>query len=487
MSRNIRIRIERDSPVPIYRQIAESIRQRIEAGLLPSGYKLPPSRRLAERLGVARISVVNAYAELQSEGLVRAYPARGTFVTGKRAGSRKGAAPDLIGGSTTWRALHRLAHRQGVIDLSGGAPSPEFLPVNAIRHAVNAVLERDGAIALDYEPTEGYFPLRRAVRDHVASLGIECRPDDVLITGGCQQALDLAVQALVGEGETILTTNPTYLGLLDIARARRIRLIGLPCDDEGLVVEGLEDAIEEWEPRLIAITPTFHNPTGTVMSLPRRRFLLEVAATYGVPILEDGVYHELHYERVPPPPLRTLSDKVLYASGFSKILLPGTRIGYLIAGGEWHDRLVQVKRAADICSPGLNQRGLHFYLADGALPGHLSRLREALRARRDLAVGELREHLPGARFTVPQGGIYIWAELPPGPTAAELYATAVEHGVAFAIGTLFHTDGSGERYMRLNFAAVPERELAVGIRRLGQAWRELGEDMDKSRHPAPIL
>jgi GntR family transcriptional regulator/MocR family aminotransferase len=328
-----------------------------------------------------------------------------------------------------------------------------------------------------YEETEGYPPLRQAVSEYMASLGIHSREEQVLITGGCQQALDLAVQALLGEGDVLLTTNPTYLGILDIARVRRVTVVGVPVDEEGVRVDLLEAAIEAHKPRLIYLAPTHHNPTGTVMPVHRRRHLLKIAAAANVPILEDGVYHELSYGGEPPPPLKALDQDgiVLHASGFSKIVLPGTRIGYLIAERPIWERLLRVKQAADICTPGLNQRAMHEYLQTGALVGHLNRVRRACRERRDAALEAARRHLPHeARWSEPRGGVYLWIELPHhGPTAAELYVSAIQHGVSFAIGAMFHTDGGGAYFLRLNFAVQPPDKIEEGIRRLGTAWRTL--------------
>ncbi len=488
------IPLARDSVEPIYKQLARYFRLQIESGRLLPGDRLPPTRDLARALGIGRISVVNAYAELQEEGHIAAHPGRGTYVIGARpASSGRPAAWSLPGAAAfSMREMTRLARRPGVIAFSGGTPSEEFLPVEALRQAINIVLDRDGASAVDYEETEGYPPLRAHIAEYVRSLGIQCHSDDVLITGGAQQALDLVVQSVLGEGDVLLTSNPTYLGMLDIAHVRRVIPVGVPMDHDGIRLDLLEAAIQERRPGLIYVAPTHHNPTGTVMPIHRRRQLLALAKRYEIPILEDAVYHELGYRGAPPPPLKALDEDrlVLHASGFSKILLPGTRTGYLIASGPLRDRLVRVKQAADVCTPGLNQRAMHVFLASGALAGHLNRVRTALRQRCEAACEAAERYLPpGTQWTPPTGGLYLWVRLPDeGPTAAELYITAIQHGVSYAIGTLFHTDGSGDRYLRLNFSAHPPERIEEGIKRLGAAWQDWRATYDSSvAKRAPIL
>jgi len=488
----IDIPLFKDSVEPIYQQLARHFKLQIESGRMLPGDRLPPTRDLARHLGVGRISVVNAYAQLQSQGLIAAHPGRGTFVTGARPASTAATQWPLIGDlNLSMREITRLARQPGVIAFSGGTPPEEFLPVEALRHAINTVLDRDGAAAVAYEDAEGYPPLRTCVSEYVTSLGIQCHPDDVLITGGTQQALDLVIQTLLGEGDAIITSNPTYLGILDIAHVRRVIPIGIPMDADGMRLDALEAAIVDHQPRLIYLNPTYHNPTGRVMPMHRRRQLLMLAKQYGIPVLEDAVYHELGYRNDPPPPLKALDEDgiVLHASGYSKILLPGTRIGYLIANGPLRDRLARFKQAADVCTPGLNQRAMHVYLANGALAGHLNRVRHELRTRCDAAITAARRYLPsGAQWDEPTGGLYLWIQLPEdGPTAAELYVTAIQHGVSYAIGTLFHTDGGGNRHIRLNFATYPPARIQEGLKRLGEAWNAWQEMYGSATRRTPIL
>lgn len=483
------IHIDRESEEPIYKQLIRQIQMQIESGELPAGTRLPASRTLAKKIDVSRISVVNAYAELRAEGYLSAHAGRGTFVSRDNSA----AAHTVSGNGMTvesnnfpdqsMRDLMRLARRQGIINFSHGKPPSEFFPVASLRDAINTVIDRDGANALSYEVAEGYAPLRAAVRDYVGALGIQTRANNVLITGGAQQALDLVVQALVAEGETIVTSNPTYIGMIDIARTRRIKIHGIPMDEHGIRLDCLEHYLMENNPRLIFVMPSFQNPTAQVMPLHRRRQLLNLAHTYGVPIVEDAVYHEFRFEGEAIAPVKAFDNDnmVIHISAFTKMFLPGMRIGYLIAGGNQFERLVRVKQAADISTSGLNQRVIHLLMQRGILSHHLERNNRELRRRRDAAISAAEEHLPpGTRWNVPQGGLYMWAKLPEtGPTSAELFIAAVQNSVAFAIGNIFYLSGGGAFNMRLNYGLQSPEYIEEGFRRLGRAWRNLACDYDE--------
>jgi DNA-binding transcriptional MocR family regulator len=481
---NLSIALDREGEEPIYRQLIRHIKMQIESGALPAGSRLPASRDLAQQLNISRISVVNAYAELRAEGYLSAHAGRGTFVSRDSSPptlpSDKPGTPSSNDSHTADRSLRdmmRLARQPGVISFGHGSPPIDFLPIQYLRDAINTVLDRDGGRALGYEMTEGYGPLRGAVRDYVSALGIQCSPNNVLITGGTQQALDLVVQSILSEGEVMVTENPTYIGLIDIARTRRVQLHGIPIDEEGIRLDYLENYIIDNQPRLIYVMPSFQNPTGTVMPLHRRRQLLNLANDYNVPILEDGVYHEFRFEGDSVPPLKALDDTgiVIHASGFTKMLLPGIRIGYVICDGSHYSRLVRVKQAADISTPGLNQRAIHIMLERGIMSQQLERNNREFRHRRDVAVAAAKRYFPpGTQWHTPEGGIYMWVRLPSnGPTSAELYITAIQMGVAYAIGNVFYVSNPDNYSIRLNYGAHSSHEIEEGFRRLGKAWQEL--------------
>ncbi|MBC7811185.1 MAG: PLP-dependent aminotransferase family protein [Burkholderiales bacterium] len=507
---HLTIVLDRDGEEPIYRQLIRHIRIQVESGALPPGTRLPASRDLARQLNISRISVVNAYAELRAEGFLSAHAGRGTFIAGSGSSNGNGQSAHHHNGSNghsshngsngsnnsnseaplsdvSIRQMMRMARKPGIITFSHGAPPLEFFPMQYLRDAINTVLDRDGSRALAYEVPEGFGPLRVAVRDYVSAMGIRCSADDILITGGTQQAIDLVIQSLLGEGELLVTENPTYLGVIDIARTRKLQLHGISMDEEGIRLDQLENFIIDNQPRLLYVMPTYQNPTGAVMSLHRRRQLLNLAAEYKVPILEDGVYNEFRFEGEALPPLKALDEtgNVIYASGFTKTLLPGMRIGYVITNHTHYERLLRVKQAADISTSGLTQRTIHMMLERGVLASQLERNGRELKRRRDVALAAAaRSFPPGTTWNTPHGGLYMWVELPKsGPTAAELYIAAIQAGVAYAIGNVFYTNGCGSYRLRINYGAQAPADIEEGFKRLGKAWRELAcdyADLEKS-------
>ena len=470
------IRIDRDSAEPIYRQLIAQLRALIDSGELLPGSRLPASRGLAVELGISRISVVNAYSALRAEGLLKGRAGKGSFVARKPA-TRPAQPKPLPAANRRAPAIRQSlsrSQREGIIDFGGGTPPSEFFPVRYLQDAINQVIDRDGAAALSYEVAEGYLPLRIAVRDYVRAIGIRCRHQDVLITGGAQQAIDLVVQSLVNPGETLLTADPTYLGILDIAQARRVRIQGIPIDEHGIRIDALESAFRELQPRLLYVMPSYQNPTGHHMPLHRRRQLLRLAAAHAVPILEDEVYREFRFEGEALPPLKALDDSgvVIHTNAFTKVLLPGVRIGYLVADGATYQRLARVKQAADISTSGLNQRAIHLLLERGVLAQQLERNRLELRRRRNAALEAAKRHFPpGSSWLSPQGGLFLWVELPAaGPSAADTLAVALERGAAFATGGQFSTRAGYAHALRLNFGLHPPAVIDAGFRKIGEAW-----------------
>jgi 2-aminoadipate transaminase len=372
------------------------------------------------------------------------------------------------------REILKVTAQPDVISLAGGLPAPELFPVDEYRRAFEWVLETDGAQALQYGPSEGYRPLRQLLAERLSGFGMRCSADDLLITNGSQQALDLLGKVFLNPGDTILVERPTYLGALQAFNQYQPTYLAVGMDDDGMHVDEVERALSSSRHRikLIYALPNFQNPTGRSLSLERRHRLVEVASRFGVPIIEDDPYGELRYEGEHLPSLKSLDRDgvVIYLGTFSKILAPGFRLGWVVAAPDALETLLHAKQPSDLHTGMAQQMATWQVARDGFVDAHVERIKAFYRERRDVMLRALEEHFPqDAHFTRPAGGLFVWAELPSFIDTRELLLDAVRDKVAFVPGQGFHSDHSGSNTMRLNFSNVPPDSLREGVRRLGQA------------------
>jgi GntR family transcriptional regulator/MocR family aminotransferase len=490
----MRIPLDRQSPVPLYRQIETFLRQGILAGGLAPDTRLPATRQLARDLGVNRITVETAYAELEADGLIFSRAGSGSYVLPPcapptRVPPDSPACPPWPAWQQAVQARDELAHialpdiapagAPRPISFAGGIGDPRLFPADDFRKVMQAVMRRDGAAALDYGDPRGYAPLRDTIARVLASQGLQAQPDNILITAGSQAAIALVAQLLLKPADAILVESPTYSGALDLFRALRLRVVGIPTDARGMQVEALDSLLARHRPGLIYTIPNFHNPTGTCLSSQRRRQLIAVADRYDVPILEDDFVGDLRYEGRAQPALKALDPggRVIYVSTFSKMLMPGLRVGFLAAEGPAYAGLAGLKRASDLATSTLIQRALEAYVTVGRYQAHLRRSCQVYRKRRDAMLRAIRRHLPaGVRCDPPQGGLFVWLRLPEPLSAGQLLPLAAEEGVTFDPGCRFFPGGGGgcAGCLRLNFAIQTPEAIDEGIRRLRRAIRRLG-------------
>lgn len=475
----MKIPLDRGSGRSLYLQIADFIDQQISAGNLPPGIMLPPIRTLAEQLAVSKTTITMAYAELEAAGRVAGHVGQGTMVTAAapvlKAVTPPLALPQRAPGAAVINDLLRIGERPGLINFTTSSPAPDQLPVDAFARCLRTVLQEDGAAAFLYGPAGGYEPLRQSVARHITERGIVATPDEVLITAGAQQALDLSVRGLVAPGEWVVVESPCYMGALEVLEVHGARVAPAPMDEGGLIVEQLEPLFRRLRPRMLYTTPTFQNPTGASLSLERRRRLVELAARWNVIVVEDTVCSELELTGPAPPALRALGGPVVHCGSFSKGLLPGIRIGYLVAAPEVIQRLTLLKQASDLNSPGLLQRALARFLDAGHLAPHLRRVLGVYRERRSAALAALERHFPAAaRWTRPAGGLHIWVTMPPPVDVSALYVAAIGAGVGFTPGVLFFPAGGASHHLRLSYGAEPPERIEAGIARLASLLRSPG-------------
>jgi DNA-binding transcriptional MocR family regulator len=474
---------------PVYRQIVQVLEGKIADGSLVPGVRLPPERLLADALDLSRATIVQAYRELESRGLVRRYTGRGTFVS---------AAPDSSGAPFAWRGRVAVAALRGsdsvIRDLvhqstdpsllcsGAGVPALERFPVEAFRRSLDRVLRQHGHAVWAHASTEGLPALREAIAERIGG-----HPEKILVLAGAQQGLDLLARCLIDPGDTVIVDRPGYLGALHTFRAAGARLAGWDVTRHDL--DELEDLLVRYRPKLIYTNPTFHNPTGWTMPIRLRRDFLELATRLRVPIIEDDTYRDLSLGTTPPPPsLHELDSQsvVIHLNTFSKVLAPGLRLGWLSAAEPIVDQLTLIKQGADPHTHTLVQHIVTDMIVDGTYDRHLVELRGEHLRRRDGLDAALRRHMHGdlLRWSVPQGGLYFWCRLPGRVSTAAVAAAARREAVTFAAGQLFYPDHAGDRELRLCFSSLPLSRAEDVATRLARSIAAVRRDIGA---PAPML
>ena len=399
--------------------------------------------------------------------------------------------------SSAIRELLKFTQRPEVISFAGGLPASEVFPSERFREACCKVLEQKPHLALQYGATEGYEPLREMIARHIARYGIKAKSENVLITSGSQQALDLIGKLLINSGDRVLVEAPTYLGALQAFSVYGADYVSVPCDEYGLRSDMLENPLRSG-PKFMYVLPNFQNPGGTTLSEGRRHELVLLADKYGIPIVEDDPYGQLRYEGEHLPPLVVLDREnlrrddgysignVIYLSTFSKTLAPGIRLGWIVAPPEVISKLVQLKQGADLHSSTFVQMVAHEVARDNFLDEHIKLIRRVYRERRDVMLEALTQHFPPeVTWTRPKGGLFLWVTLPTGADAQKLFETAVRENVAFVPGDCFYAPNGhpeeGRRHLRLNFSSASPDQIREGIHRLSIAVKKQLEGL----HPLP--
>ncbi len=383
--------------------------------------------------------------------------------------------------SSIIRELLKLTQRPEVISFAGGLPAPEVFPVARFQEACHRVLHTQASTALQYGPTEGYRPLRELIVAHMARYGILATVDNVMITSGSQQALDLIAKLLINRGDRILVESPSYLGALQAFDLMGAEYVTVPIDDDGLQTCEMEQALRSG-PKFMYILPNFQNPGGVTLSRSRRDELVALSDKYGIPIVEDDPYGQLRYEGEHITPLVVLDrtnlprdgsyklGNVIYLSTFSKVLAPGLRLGWIVAPGEVIAKLVQLKQSADLHTSSFAQMVAYEVARDGFIDEHVKLIRSVYKERRDAMLAALDDYFPPeVSWTRPHGGLFLWVTMPPGIDSSRLLDSALRQDVAFVPGEPFFPNGDAGSHMRLNFSNAKPEQIREGIRRLSIA------------------
>ena len=488
------LQLQAESHIPLYVQLRDQLRALVHAGELRPGDRIPASRELAQHLGVHRTTVANAYAELESEGLIEGHVGRGTFIRANARPLQIAPPPSLVpGGTIRWESLFADEHGDDALDRlirttppSGisfvvARPPEEHFPLAEMRHCCNVVMRREGVRILQYGATDGYPPLRKALLELLRSEGMQVREENLLITDGCQQALDLICKVFLRPGDAVVLENPTYPGTIAVLASARARCLGVPVRTEtgpgatpGLDLDALEQTLAANRVKLMFLMPDFHNPTGLSMTLEARRKLLEIASKHQVPIIEDHIYARLlaRGDRLPSLKQMDRANVVVQTDSFSKVAFPGLRVGWVVAPANVIDRLRVVKQSTDLHTDQLSQAVMAEFTRRGLLLRQVALVRKLCASRLAAVEDALVRHMPSdTRWTHPNGGMSIWLELPPGFDANELLVRARERGVVFAPGRYFYVQSPQPNTLRLGFAELEERQIARGVAMLGDILR----------------
>ncbi len=370
------------------------------------------------------------------------------------------------------RALFAVANRPEVVSLAGGMPYIAGLPLEEIAETMRRLIVERGATALQYGSGQGDQELREQIVEVMKLEGIHAHPDDIVVTTGSQQAVDLMTRIFVNPGDVIIAEAPSYVGALGVFRAHQADVVHVPMDENGLVPESLDETITRLKAagkrvKLLYTVPNFHNPAGVTLSLERRPKIVEIARRHGVLILEDNPYGLLGFDSEPLPAMRSMSDDgVVYLGSFSKTFAPGFRVGWAVAPHAVREKLVLASEAAILCPSNASQMAISSYLEHHDWLGQIKSFRVQYRERRDAIIEALEEHLPAASWTVPAGGFYTWVKLPEGLDSKSMLPRAVTERVAYVPGTAFYMDSRGADHMRLSFCYPTPERIREGVRRL---------------------
>jgi 2-aminoadipate transaminase len=490
------ISLDANSDVPIYRQLYETIASLIRSAHMVPGDRLPPTRELAGELGLNRTTVSAAYALLESEGLIKGHVGRGSYVTGEPAPS----AADGI----DWEQLlepgwpagvpaSALAPSDGTISFATSRPSEQLFPLDEFRATVQEVIAGEAASTiLQLGSPGGYAPLREHLLAEARRAGLARAHDEVVITNGCQQALDLIQRVLVRAGDVVVVEDPVYPGLRNTFLRAGARLAGVPVGLEGVDSELLERTLLRERPRLVVLTPNFQNPTGTTMPPAARRAVLRAAREVGTVVVENDIYGELRYQGDTLATLKELDDRgdVVQMRSFSKVAFPGLRVGWITGPRVLLARIEEAKQWTDLHTDQLSQAVLLRFAESGRLARHRDRIVAAGAERLRAVLSACEGSLPGgARFTRPQGGMNLWVRLPEPLDSGEVLARAQRESVTYLPGRYFEVARRDPGALRLSFAGLAPDKIRSGIAVLGRIFTKELERARDAHHvqPAPAM
>ncbi|MDF2672651.1 MAG: GntR family transcriptional regulator [Clostridiales bacterium] len=467
------LNINKESEEPMYFQLYEKIKNLIENGSFKDDEKLPPIRSFAKKLGVNNITIINAYKMLEQKNYVYSKAGSGTYIRGIITNKYNNSSISNV----TLMEQGYTKTDQNQINFSTSTPNPELFPVEEFKEVLNEVLIRDGGYAFGYQEPQGYYPLRESYKQYLYERGIDVLTEEVNVISGAQQGIDIISKALVNFNDTIIVESPTYSGALAAFKSRGANIIEIPILEDGIDCIELEAVLKTTNIKLIYVMTSFQNPTGISYSQDKKLQLLYLAQKYDCYILEDEYLSELRYYGESDLPIKALDggNKVIYLKSFSKIFMPGIRLGFLITPGKISNMVLSAKHSTDISTSSLIQRAFDLYFRKRKWVPHIEKIKNIYQNRYDIIVEGLRKSYDFIHFSEPKGGIHIWAKTD--IDSSILYAAAMDMGVLITPGRIFYIDDRESNYFRISYAGVQENEILSGLEMLKSAYDSI-KDMN---------
>ncbi|HOM02322.1 MAG TPA: PLP-dependent aminotransferase family protein [Acetivibrio sp.] len=473
------IKLDKDSSIPLYIQLSGKIAEMIESGVLLADLKLPSIRRMSALLNVNSVTIVSCYKHLETNGYVHSRPGSGTYVAAvlpsrSAAYSDCNIIPDELYQSEDFDLINNghIKINENTINFASATPESNLFPVENFKLVLNEVLDRDLGNAFDYQDSQGFHPLRSSVCSLLEKRNIACSEENVQIISGAQQGIDIIAKALLRQGDYVITESPTYTGAIAVFKSRGAEIADVPLEDDGPNLNILEYNLKKYRPKLIYTIPSFQNPTGISYSNGKRKAILALAERYNAYIIEDDYVSGLDFENMGFMPVKSLdkSDRVIFIESFSKIFMPGLRLGFMVVPSGLKGYIIEAKHATDISTSGLIQRAFDLYIRKGMWDEHFKLMFDIYKERYYKTVNALDRYLPrNVRFHKPGGGLNIWLDIPSNCLISSLFKAASAENVVFAPGRIFYSSTPTKlNNIRLSFAAVHTDAIEMGIKKLSE-------------------
>ncbi len=453
------IQLDDNKSAAIYLQLYKKLKNKIKNDM-EAETKLPPIRKMAQKLGVNPATVVKAYNMLEDDKLIYKKVGSGSFVAPKNDETQIDTGEDML--------KHGQIKLSESINFASAAPSTDLFPVKDFKYAINQILDRDQGEAFSYQKSQGFYPLRKSMKKYFNERGIKTTLKQIQVVSGAQQAIDILSKILLDYGDQIIVEDPTYFGALQAFNSRRAEIKSISIEEDGVDLENMEAYLKKNKVKFFFSMQNFQNPTGVCYSSEKQQKLLQLAEKYDFYIIEDDILSDLYYGSDKVNTLKEIDqiDRVIYIKSFSKVFMPGLRLAFIILPEQLLPEILEAKYATDISSGGLTQRAFDYYLREGLLDKHIESQRKLFKKRYELMHLEIEKELPAEIEIIFEsvGGLYLWLKLPEGIDSRELYKQAVESGLVFSPGYLFTLSSNYNNYLRFSFAAVDEEEIREGIK-----------------------